>query len=107
LRYGSTNNLHKFKEALSEQAIKEYGHLGKVIEQGTYCIPAYVAVDPSTLPATVMQAQLDILETENLKKYHKHTDDMMRDRPKLYGLIMEHISAESKDAIKTKANYNV
>jgi hypothetical protein len=35
LRYRSTNNFHEFKEALSELAIKEYGHLCKLIEQGT------------------------------------------------------------------------
>jgi hypothetical protein len=49
-----------------------------------HCLPT------PTLPATVMQAQLDIMEMENMKKYQKHMDDMMRDRPKLYGLIMEH-----------------
>jgi len=35
LHYGTMNNFHKFKEALAEWAIKEYGHLGKLIEQGT------------------------------------------------------------------------
>jgi hypothetical protein len=43
LQYGSTNNFHKFKEALSERAIKEYGHLGKLIEQGTYNVPTNVS----------------------------------------------------------------
>jgi hypothetical protein len=59
LWYGSANNFHKFKEALSEGAIKEIGHLGKLIEKGTYYVPAYVAVDPTTLPTMVTQAQLD------------------------------------------------
>jgi hypothetical protein len=64
-------------------------------------------MDQTTLPAMVMQAQINVLETENLKKYQNHMDNMMQDRPKLYGLIMEHISAESKDAIKTEADYDI
>jgi hypothetical protein len=44
---------------------------------------------------------------QNLKKYQKCMDDMMYDRPKLYGLFMGHISAESKDAIKTETDYAV
>jgi hypothetical protein len=47
LRYGSINNFNQFKEALSERVIKQYRHLGKVIEQGTYYVPAYIAVDPT------------------------------------------------------------
>jgi len=64
-------------------------------------------VHQTALPAMVMQAQINVLETENLKKYQNHMDNMMQDRPKLYGLIMEHISAESKDAIKTEADYDI
>jgi hypothetical protein len=37
-----------------------------LIEQGTQYVPTYVAVDPLTLPAMVTQAQLDVLEMENL-----------------------------------------
>ncbi len=101
--YGSTNNFHKFKEAFSERAIKEYGHLGKLIKQGTYYIPTYISVDWTTLLSSVT----NILETESLKKYQKQMDNMMRGRPKLYGLIMEHISMESKDAMKTEVDYTI
>jgi hypothetical protein len=96
------NNFHKFKEALSEWAIKEYGHLGKLIEQGTGYVPAYSSVDRTTLPSSITQAQIVILETENLKKYLKHMNKVMHDGPKFYWIIMEHISGESKDAIKTE-----
>ncbi len=54
-----------------ERAIKEYNHLDKLIEQCTYHVP--------TLLAMVTQAQIDILETENLKKFQKHMDNMMHD----------------------------
>jgi hypothetical protein len=67
----------------------------------------YVGVYRTTIPSMVTQAQIDILETESLTKYQKQMDDMMQDRPKLYGLIMEHISAESKDAIKMEADHAV
>jgi hypothetical protein len=31
LKYGKGNNYFKFKQALAEMAIKEYGNLGKLI----------------------------------------------------------------------------
>jgi len=33
LKYGKGNNFYKFKAALSEAALREYGNLGKLIEQ--------------------------------------------------------------------------
>jgi hypothetical protein len=43
-------------------------------------------------------------EPQEVSKAHGQHDT---DRPKLYELIMDHISAESKDAIKTEADYTV
>ena len=39
LRYGKGNNFHKFKHALSEVALKEFGNLGKLINLGKYYVP--------------------------------------------------------------------
>jgi hypothetical protein len=35
LRYGKSNNFHKFKHVLSEAALKEFGNLGKLITWGS------------------------------------------------------------------------
>ncbi len=40
LKYGPSNNIAKFKEAISKTAIKQYGNLGKLIWQGSYYIPS-------------------------------------------------------------------
>jgi hypothetical protein len=42
LKYGKGNNLHKFKLALAELAIREYGNLGKLIELEKYYIPKLI-----------------------------------------------------------------
>ena len=39
LRFGNNNNFHKFREALSKAALREYGHLGKLIELEQYYSP--------------------------------------------------------------------
>ncbi len=39
LRYGPNNNFSKFKEALSYQALKQFGDLGRLIELGEYYEP--------------------------------------------------------------------
>jgi hypothetical protein len=67
----------------------------------------YSSVEWTKLPSSVTQGQIDILETENLKKYQRHMDNMMRDGPKFYSLIMEHRSAESIDTIKREVDYTV
>jgi hypothetical protein len=36
LRYGPSNNFLKFKESISFAALKEFGDLGHLIEQGNY-----------------------------------------------------------------------
>jgi hypothetical protein len=43
LRYGKGNNFHKFKQALSEVALKEYGNLGKLINLGMYYCTMYLS----------------------------------------------------------------
>jgi hypothetical protein len=39
LQYGPNNNFSKFKEALSYQALKQFGDLGRLIELGEYYEP--------------------------------------------------------------------
>jgi hypothetical protein len=39
LKYGPSNNFAKFKEAISNAALKQYGNLGRLIRQWSYYIP--------------------------------------------------------------------
>jgi hypothetical protein len=39
LRFGPNNNFAKFKEALANKALHEYGDLGRLIELGEYYVP--------------------------------------------------------------------
>ncbi len=39
LKYGPSNNLMRFKEALSKKALLEFGNLGKLVNQGFIVMP--------------------------------------------------------------------
>lgn len=40
LKYGPQGNFAKFKEAISKTELRDYGHLGKLIETGEYYKPS-------------------------------------------------------------------
>jgi hypothetical protein len=80
LKYGKGNNFVKFKAALSEVALEEYGDLERLIKKESYYLPTFTAPDYSGM---------------------RMTDE----RPKLYGLILRHMSAESKDEVAQDPNY--
>jgi hypothetical protein len=44
LKFGPNNNFAKFKEALANKALREYGDLGRLIESGKYFVPEPPAV---------------------------------------------------------------
>jgi hypothetical protein len=39
LQFGPNNNFAKFKEALANKALREYGDLGRLIESSEYFVP--------------------------------------------------------------------
>jgi len=43
LKYGEGNNFVKFKAALSETALEEYGDLGRLIKKESYYLPTFTA----------------------------------------------------------------
>jgi hypothetical protein len=43
LKYGEGNNFVKFKAALSEIALEEYGDLGRLIKKESYYLPTFTA----------------------------------------------------------------
>ncbi len=80
---------------LSNVASKKYGNLGKLIDMEEYYIPCLEFSDYDAM--RLSEAQAERLEFEELKEHSKKLTKMEDDRPKLYGLIMQHMSVESKD----------
>jgi hypothetical protein len=101
-RFGKGNNFHQFKQALSEVSSKDFGNLGKLILKGSYFIPEYEA---PKLPENVTTAIHNALTLESMKEHQKAVEKMKADRPKLFGLIMQHLSSESKDELRESPEY--
>jgi hypothetical protein len=103
LRFGNNNNFHKFSEALSKVALREYGHLGKLIELEKY----YEAKMPTreSLGLTADTDENKLLFHEAIKAHLKLNNDMVMNQPKLYGLIWQYLSAESMDEVKHHKDY--
>ncbi len=103
LRFGGNNNFHKFREALSKAALKEYGHLGKLIDLDRYYEPPMPKkADFNTLPDA---DDNKMMYQEAIKGYTRIKNDMLSQQPKLYGMICQYLSAESMDEVKHDANY--
>ncbi len=102
------NNFAKFKEVISEVALKEYVDLGKLIHQGTYYIPPAPAKAIYGLfgPATNIDRMNKATYLEGPKAYHKKIREMEDDRLKLFALIMMYLSEESLDAVKRESNWD-
>jgi len=105
LKYGKGNNFYKFKAALSEAALKEYGNLGKLIEQEKYYVPVLDLPDYKAMG--ISAANIDFMKQEAMKELAKEVGKMNRDKPKLYGLIRQHMSVESRDEVSQQPNYAV
>jgi hypothetical protein len=83
-------------------ALREFGNLGKLINLGKYCVPQ---ISQAGLPSglTLSAKQQEVLELEMLKEYNKQVANC----PKLYGLIRQHMSLESKDEVDKEPDYKV
>jgi len=91
LKYGPANNFSKFKEAMSNAALTEYGLLGKLIKQGTIekIAPKEPDVDTYGLdndPYGVKKEKY----LEDCKEHRKELHKMRENGPKLYGLITKY-----------------
>jgi hypothetical protein len=105
LKFGKANSFYKFRAALSNEATKRYGNLGKLIDLEEYYAPAFVLEDYTAMGFSAEQA-----ERMNLEKFKDHTrklTKMEEDRPKLYGLIMKNMSVKSKNEVAQEPNYEV
>ena len=106
LKYGPGNNFSKFKEAISNAALKENGALGKLIKQGSYVKIEPKEPDEKTYKlATNRYGVNKERYLEDCKEYRKDLSKMRENRPKLYGLITQYLSDESKDEIKRQEKY--
>jgi len=103
LRYGKGNNFYKFREALSEVAMEKYGNLGKLIDLERYYLPDIEFTDFEAMGYS--EARIERLELEEYKEHTRKLTKMEEDRPKLYGLIMQHMSVESKDEVAQDEDY--
>jgi hypothetical protein len=96
LHFGSNNNFHKFREALSKAALREYGHLGKLIELEKYYSPTIPT--RAALGITVDTEENKLMFHEAVKAHLKLQADMVTNQPK-------YLSAESMDEVKHHKDY--
>jgi hypothetical protein len=95
LKYGKGNNYYQFQQAPYKRALKDYGDLAKLLTLNKYYVPELKVPDCT---ATGLAAdEIAMQRTELMKDFAKQVGRMMQDRPKLYGLILEHLSVESRD----------
>jgi hypothetical protein len=104
LTFGPNNNFAKFKEALASKALREYGDLGRLIESGHYYTPNPPDPDDYDLVVDPYQPNRAMF-LEQQKLFMKHQEDMVNQRPKLYAMIWQYLSQESKDEVKRSAEY--
>jgi hypothetical protein len=50
-------------------------------------------------------SQVKVMQTEAIKGLAKEVDKMRADRPRLYGLIRQHMSVESRDEVTQQPDY--
>lgn len=105
LRYGANTNFLKFKEKLSRAALKEYGDLGRLIEDMRYYEPPMIDEDDYHLDDDPRQVQIR-LYTDAMRERLKSIREMRDDRSKLYAMIETYLSKESLDEIKQHRNYD-
>jgi hypothetical protein len=90
LRYGKGNNFYKFRSALSDVATEKFRNLEKLIDLEEYYVPRLVL---TTFEAQgYSDVQVERLELEEFKEHCRKVSEMEDDRPKLFGLIMQHMS---------------
>jgi hypothetical protein len=104
LKYGKGNNFVKFKAALSEVALEEYGDLGRLIKKESYYLLTFTAPDYTGMGLTTDEARK--MRMDAMKAHQRKLERMMDECPKLYGLILRHMSTESKDEVAQDPDYD-
>ncbi len=103
LHFGNNNNFHKFHVALSKAALREHGHLGKLITlEELYSPTVHTRM---LLGLTDDTKENKLLYHEAVKAHLKMQTEMVLNQPKLYGLIWQYLSPESMDEVKHHKSY--
>ena len=103
LKFGTGNNFHVFKEAISKGGVKDFGHLGTLFETGKLYEPKMpTEAEYASLPTAKVQ---NLMYTEAIKGYMKQVNDITMNSPKLFGYIWQYLSPESIDEVKHQADY--
>jgi hypothetical protein len=84
-------------------ATEKFGSLRKLIDLEEYYVPQLVFTDFEGQGYS--QAQAERLALEEFKEHCRKVSKMEDDRPKLFGLIMQHMSIESKDEVAQDEDY--
>jgi len=106
LKFGPNNNFARFKEALANKALREYGDLGRLIESGEYFVPKPPDVTEYDLVNDPFgHKKATYLEEQKL--YMRHWEDVINNRAKLYALIWQYLSQESMAEVRSHADYEV
>jgi hypothetical protein len=105
LKFGKANNFYKFRQALSNKVMEKFGNIGKLIDLEQYYIPTFMMEDYQAMGFS--DEQVDKMNLERFREHTKKLTKMEEDRPKLYGLMMRHMSVESKDEVAQEPEYDV
>jgi hypothetical protein len=105
LKYGKGNNFYHFQQALFKQTLKDYGDLAKLIVLNKNYVPELKVPNYTATWSTADEAMK--LRTKLMRDFAKQVGRMIQDRPMLCGLILEHISVESKDEVAQEPDYEV
>jgi hypothetical protein len=96
----------RFTEALSNKALLDFGSFGKLINQGYIILPDQSDKESHDLDDEPDELnKLDYLK--DMKAYWREIADFQRDKhkPKLYALILQHLSDESLEAVQKEAGW--
>ena len=101
------SNLSKWIEALQPILESLFGHLASFIATDKYYAPTIpvapaVAWNNTTDPGSIKRT----IERANATEYAKELSRLEADKPRMWGEIEKHMSAESKAQVKLDAKYN-
>ena len=104
LKHGVDNNFQLFKKRILNAALREYGDVARLIDQGDYWMPEEIDQELFDLDNDPHGIHLSELK-DQIKDRNREISRMKRNRPMFYAFMLDHLSHESLDAIKLEANW--
>ena len=101
------SNLSRWIEAIQPELESQFGHLASFIATDKYYKPktpvaSAIVWTNANDPGEIKRA----IKVENAREYAKQLVRIETDKPKMWGEIEKHMSAESKAQVKLDAEYN-